>query len=98
MEVTPNVPPSTATISSVEARKILPASPKVLIALASGIGGVIAPELVLVGLPLVAACVERHVDLDRRPGAHGHVLDHLDGRPLVPHVQAVVAPPHDLQR
>src|SRR5882762_101834 len=90
MEVTPNVPPSTATMSSVEARKIFPASPKVLIALASGIGGVIAPELVLVGLPLVAARVERDVHLDRRRGGHGHVLDHLHGRPLVPYMEAVV--------
>src|SRR5439155_25975926 len=63
IEVTPKVPPSTATTSSAEARKILPASPKVLIALASGVRGVVASEFVLVGLPLIAAGVERHVDL-----------------------------------
>src|SRR5690242_10929229 len=98
IDVTPNVPPSTATTSSAEARKIFPASPKVLITLASGVGGVVAPELVLVRLPFVAAGVERDVDLDRRTGGHDDVLHHFGRRALVPHVQPVVPGRHVVER
>src|SRR5438045_3935083 len=98
MDVTPNVPPNTATTSSAEARKILPASPKVLIALASGVRGVVVSEFVLVGLPFVAAGVERHVDIERGSGRYGDVLHDLRGCPLVPDVQAVVPRRHVVER
>src|SRR2546425_13310899 len=66
-DVTPKVAPSTATTSSVEPRKIFPASPKPLVALESGIRWIVLAVLVLVGLPLVAAGVEGDLEVDRPP-------------------------------
>src|SRR3989442_8759974 len=66
-DVTPKVAPSRATTSSVEPRKIFPASPKPLVALESGIRWIVLAELVLVGLPLVAAGVEGDLEVDRPP-------------------------------
>src|SRR5438093_13135371 len=66
MDVRPNVTPSTATTSRVEARKIFAVSPNAgLVALAPGIGGIVTSVLVAVGLPMVAARVQR--DLQRPP-------------------------------
>src|SRR5437667_1722141 len=88
-DVTPNVIPSTATTSSVEARKIFAVSPNAgLIALASRVGGVVPSVLVAMGLPLVAAGVQRDLQI-RLPISGRHVCDHLGGDALVPHVQAI---------
>src|SRR5437867_8691174 len=66
MDVRPNVMLSTATTSRVEARKIFAVSPNAgLVALAPGIGGIVTSVLVAVGLPMVAARVQR--DLQRPP-------------------------------
>src|SRR2546426_3981100 len=80
MDVRPNVTPSTATTSRVEARKIFAVSPNAgLVALAPGIGGIVTSVLVAVGLPMVAARVQR--DLQRPP-------------PPPPHAPRPPPPPH----
>src|SRR5438876_247581 len=82
-DVTPNVIPSTATTSSVEARKIFAVRPNAgLVALESGIGGVVASVLVAMGLPLVAAGVEGDLELWFPPAAGRDVLDDLAGDAL----------------
>src|SRR5437879_13168619 len=85
MDVRPNVTPSTATTSRVEARKIFAVSPNAgLVALASGIGGIVASVLVAVWFPVVAASVQR--------GWHGgsatcdHVWHALPRNALAPNV------------
>src|SRR5215510_7217561 len=90
-EVTPKVTPSTARISSADATKILPARPNrvPLVALASGIRGVVLPELVLVRLPAEPARVERDLDVGDAVRPDDHVAHELLRRPLVPHVQLV---------
>src|SRR5438034_1170511 len=77
MDVRPNVTLSTATTSRVEARKIFAVSPNAgLVALAPGIGGIVTSVLVAVGLPMVAARVQR--DLQRPPRPRNR---HLPPRP-----------------
>src|SRR5688572_27327664 len=99
IEVTPNVIPSTATTSSAEARKIFAVSPSpVLVALASGIRGVVAAVLVAVRLPAVPARVQRDLDLGRGRRRRRHLFDDLGGDALVPHVQAVAARRHVVDR
>src|SRR5712692_8759437 len=88
-DVTPKAAPSTATTSRVEPRKILPASPKPLVALESGIRRIVLPVLVLVGLPLVAARVEADLQVTCPLRRDGDVLHHLGRDPLVPDVQRV---------
>src|SRR5712692_4893067 len=90
-EVRPNVAPSTATTSSVDATKILPARPKTgaLVALEALIRRVVPPVLVLVGLPLVAVRVEGDLEITHSLRRDGHVPDHLGPDPLVPDVQPV---------
>src|SRR5438093_13750256 len=98
MDVTPNVIPSTATTSSVEARKIFAVRPNAgLVALASGIGGVVASVLVAMGLPLVAAGVQRDLHI-RLPATRRNILDDLRGDSLVPHVQAISPGRHVVDR
>src|SRR6266571_6608051 len=88
-DVTPNVIPKTATTSSVEARKIFAVSPNAgLVALASGIGRIVASVLVAMGLPRVPAGVQ--CDLQVRFRAPGRdVFNDLAGDALVPDVQAI---------
>src|SRR6266481_280454 len=88
-DVTPNVIPSTATTSSVEATKILAVRPNAgLVAFASGIGGVVASVLVAVGFPLVAAGVQRNLQV-LRSGSGCDILDDFAGNTLVPDMQAI---------
>src|SRR6266566_4275355 len=97
MEVRPNVTPSTATTSRVEARKIFAVSPNAgLVALESGIGGIVAPVLVAVRLPMVAARIQRY--LQRGIPAGAHVPHNFDGNTLMPDVQPIVTRRHVLDR
>src|SRR5947199_205584 len=102
MDVTPNVIPSTATTSSVEAMKSLAVRPKAragLVAFASGIGRVVASVLVAMWLPLVALGIQRDLQVlqsGRRPSSH--VLHDFTRNALVPHVQAVAARGHVVDR
>src|SRR3989442_10329545 len=90
MDVRPNVTPSTATTSRVEARKIFAVSPNAgLVALASGIGGIVASVLVTVWFPVVAASVQR--DLHGGIATCGHVPHDLRWNALVPDVQPISA-------
>src|SRR5439155_5997624 len=97
-DVTPNVIPSTATTSSVEATKILAVSPNAgLVALAPGIGGVVSSVLVAMGLPLVAAGIQRNLQLllrGPRPRPGHDVLDDFAGNTLVPDVEAIAPAGH----
>src|SRR2546422_8349444 len=97
-DVTPKVAPSTATTSSVEPRKIFPASPKPLVALESGIRWIVLAVLVLVGLPLVAAGVEGDLEVDRPPPSPppppaAAVFPPPGPAPLVPPRHLVPPPP-----
>src|SRR4029077_2873046 len=93
-DVTPNVIPSTATTRSVEATKILAVRPNAgLVAFASGIGGVVASVLVAMGFPLVAAGIQRNLQVLLR-GSGGDVLDDFAGNALVPDVQAIAPGGH----
>src|SRR6266566_4324393 len=97
MDVRPNVTPSTATTSRVEARKIFAVSPNAgLVALESGIGGIVASVLVAVRLPMVAARVQR--DLQRGIVTCGHVPHDLRWNALVPHVQPISTWRHVVDR
>src|SRR3989442_6396574 len=90
--VIPKLAPSTATTSSVEAKKIFAARPNRtgLVALEPGIRRVVFAQLVLVRHPAEAARVE----LDLEPGhtrrPDGELLHRLRA-PLVPDVQGVAA-------
>src|SRR3989442_14798531 len=102
MDVRPNVTPSTATTSRVEARKIFAVSPNAgLVALAPGIGGIVTSVLVAVGLPMVAARVQR--DLQRPPRPPGiatcrHAPPHLPWNALVPDWEPILARRHVVDR
>src|SRR3989449_3188666 len=90
--VIPKLAPSTATTSSVEAKKIFAARPNRtgLVALEPGIRRVVFAQLVLVRHPAEAARIE----LDLEPGhtrrPDGELLHRLRA-PLVPDVQGVAA-------
>src|SRR5206468_7723363 len=89
IDVTPKVIPSTATTRSAEARKIFAVSPNAdLVALESGIGGIVLPVLVAMRLPAVAARVQR--DLQRITTSRGDVGDDLRRNALVPDVQTIL--------
>src|SRR5439155_23157438 len=95
MDVRPNVTLSTATTSRVEARKIFAVSPNAgLVALAPGIGGIVTSVLVAVGLPMVAARVQRDLQRPPRPPAIAtcrHVPHEPRWNALVPDVPPTLA-------
>src|SRR5438876_9097635 len=97
MDVRPNVTLSTATTSRVEARKIFAVSPNAgLVALAPGIGGIVTSVLVAVGLPMVAARVQRDLQRPPRPprtATSPHVPPPLPSNALAPDVQPILDRP-----
>src|SRR5213593_1216796 len=97
MDVTPNVIPSTATTSSVEAMKIFAVRPKCLVAFASGIGRVVASVFVAMRLPRVAARIQRDLQV-LRSDSRGHILHDFARDALVPDVQAIAARGHVVDR
>src|SRR6266550_5560483 len=86
--------------SSVEARKIFAVSPNAgLVALAAGIGRIVTSVLVAMGLPGVAAGVQRDLQLPSRFFAPGRdVFNDLAGDALVPDVQAISTGRHVVDR
>src|SRR5436190_16579898 len=87
--------PRTATTSSVEARKIFAVSPNAgrsLVPLAPGIGGIVPAVFVVVGLPFVAAGIQR--DLQILIACRGNVLDQFAGDALVPDMEAIAPRGH----
>src|SRR5205823_10239714 len=97
-DVTPNVTASTATTSSAVARKIFAVSPNAgLVTLASGIGRIVLPVFVVVRLPMVAARVQRDLEVRLRCTG-GDVFDNLHWDSLMPDVEAISARGHVVDR